>query len=297
LWVVIGYSGSGATTVYYSTISTDGINWTNTTNNISSIFTSTGWVNALQFGYDNAGTGIFLAVGAGNGGYNLPSVAISQNGINWKTGGNAFPSRFGNNCYYGNGFWVAVGNTNNAGNCVVYSSNISYAGNANITWATAGTFYNPAYGVVYTGTKWIIGTAGSTLWTSATNLPNSSYTSITNYSPQFPGAIMTNKGNIAVIGGNGTNVGYLYYRNLATAANYSAVAATNAPTYVGQIEYIPSSTMWVAAMGGTVEGNNSIAISTTAKLVPEAASITAPWTNIQSVNVNIPVCDGVAAAK
>ena len=295
LWVVIGYSGTGATTTYYSTTSTNGTNWT-TPNNISAIFSATGWCNALNFGYDKDNNGIFLATGYG-GTSGSSSVAISQDGMTWKTGGNPFTlTNFGNNCYYGNGYWVVVGNSGSTANCVMQSSNISYVGNANITWANTGrTFTNPVYGVVYTGQRWIIGTNGGNVMVSANSNPTSSYNPNPNAGPQFPGAIMTNKGNIAVVGGNGTNRGSLYYRNPDTSILNAAAAAATTPSYIRQIEYIPSTTMWVAALAGNVNGNNSIAISTTAQRgLNNGAN---PWTNIQVVNTNIPVCTGVAAAR
>jgi len=291
LWVVIGYTG----TIYYSTTSTNGATWTTPSSNISSIFTSTGWCNALQFGYDNTNNGIFLATGYG-GTSGSSSVAISQDGMTWKTGGKPFlDTRFGNNCYYGNGYWVAVGNSGGNGNSVMYSSTISYAGNANITWANTGsTFSNPAYGVVYTGQRWIIGTNFNRVWHSNTSIPTSGYTLNTNSSPQYPGSIMTNKGNIAVVGGAGLNKEYLFYRNPDTTTLTAPIslAAATAPNNIRQIEYIPSTTMWVAAMEGTVSGNNSIAINTTVRLASGN-----PWTNILSVNDNIRVCAGVAAAR
>ena len=296
LWVVIGYSGTGATTTYYSTTSTNGKDWEPPSSDISGIFSATGWCNALQFGYDSSGTGIFLATGYG-GTSGSSSVAISQDGMTWKTGGKPFTlTNFGNNCYYGNGYWVVVGNTGNTANCVMYSSNISYTGNANITWAQTGTaFENPSYGVVYTGTKWIIGTNGSNVWYSDTSNPTSAYTPNRSACPQWPGAIMTNKNNIAVVGGNGTNKQYLYYRNPDTQTTSFAPAATTTPSYIRQIEYITSTTTWVAALAGNVNGNNSIAISTTAQRgLNNGAN---PWTNIQVVNTNIPVCTGVAAAR
>jgi hypothetical protein len=105
---------------------------------------------------------------------------------------------------------------------------------------------------------------------------------------------MTNKGNIAVVGGQGTSSSKLYYRNPDTAATSSyRNAAVTVPNNIRQIEYISSSTTWVAAMDGTtVTANNSIAYSTAAQRVNDDS-----WTNIQTVNTNVRVCVGVAAAR
>ena len=301
LWVVIGNTG----TTYHSTISTNGKDWMTSSNNISSIFTSTGWCYGLSFGYDSSGTGIFLAIGAGEGSNTSvkPTVAISHDGINWKAGGNPFPNvvgsstvKFGNKSSYGNGYWVAVGNSGNTQTNVMYSSNISYVGNANIIWANANrTLTDPAYSVVYTGTKWLIGTKNEgNLWYSQSNLPSSVYTKFNGAdSQQFPVALMSNKGNLAVIGGQGINSQYLYTRNTDTSTITGKQASTTPPSYINQIEYIQSTTMWVAAMAGTsTTANNSIAISTTAGRL-----VNNPWTNIQTVNTNIRLCTGVAAAR
>ena len=137
LWVVTS-KGSGNTR--YSITSTDGINWsTQQYSSINNVFPSTGWIyGSLNFGYDSSGAGIFLATGYG-GSSGSSSIGISKDGITWKTGGFPFANTsFGSNCYYGNGYWVVVGNSGNASTCVKYSNTVHYDGNASITWSNTG---------------------------------------------------------------------------------------------------------------------------------------------------------------
>ena len=288
LWVVIGNIG----TTFYSSTSTNGTTWTTPSSNISAIFTSTGWIyNALNFGYDKDGNGIFLATGRG-GPSGASSVAISNDGLNWVTGGFPFATTFfGNNCYYGNGYWVVVGNSGNTSTSVMYSSNISIAGNASIIWTSAGTFTNPAYGVVYTGNRWLIGSNNNWLYYSSTNVPNSTYSS-NQFVPQYPNAIMSTQ-NSAVAGGAGIGYSYLSYFNpVTTSSPTSALSATSTPSRTWQIEYVASTATWIAVMEGTTSGNNSIAYSTDTQRQNNTA-----WTNIATVNTNMKSCVGIAAAR
>lgn len=287
LWVTIGKSGG----TFYSSTSTNGTTWTTSSSSINSIFK--GWINGLNFGYDMCSNGIFLATGYG-GSSGSPSVAISSNGVNWVVGGYPFTTtRFGNNCYYGNGYWVVVGNAGDGTKCVMYSTNISIAGNANITWSITGSiFRDPAYGVVYTGNKWLIGSLEGNISVSSTNDPTSTYAIRSSNATTYPGAIMGTQGS-AVVGGAGNNPGNLYYYNpVTTTTPTSAVSATNSPTRTCQIEYVASTTMWIAVMEGTASNNNSIAYSTDAERQTNNT-----WTNISTVNTNMVKCLGVAAAR
>lgn len=299
LWVVIGKDNG---TTYYSTTSTNGTTWTTPNSSISAIIKSSGWLfNSLNFGYDKDGNGVFLAAGYG-GTSGSPSVAISSDGLNWVVGGYPFTTdRFANNCYYGNGYWVVVGNSGTSTDGIMYSTNISVSGNASITWSNTGqSFLDPAYGVVYSGNRWLIGTlnnaGGSTngnLYVSSSNNPTSTYTSNRNVN-QYPNAIMATQGN-AVVGGAGSGNNYLFYLNPVTVATpSSALSATTAPSRTWQIEYVTTTTMWIAVMGGTSGQNNSIAYSTDAQ---RRTNPGAQWTNISTVNTNIPSCVGIAAAR
>ncbi len=285
LWVIIGYTGS----TYYSTTSTNGTTWTTPSTNISTIFKSTGWAYSINFGLDKDGYGIFLATGYG-GTSGSPNVAISTNGVNWVSGGSPFNTdRFGNSCYYGNGYWVVTGNTNNTSNCVMYSTNVSVAGNASITWATAGTFATqPAYGVAYSGIRWYIGTVGNS-YRSNNSSPTSGYTGSSNVN-QFPSAIMA-KGNTLLVGGAGVNNDKLYSFNTAPTIT-TTYTLTSTPSRTWQIEYVESTTMWIAALAGTTSGNNSLVY-----ILESSRSAGNPLTYVSTVNANIPVCTGVAAAR
>lgn len=279
LWVTVGNVG----TTWYSSTSTNGTTWTTPSSNISSVIKSAGWLyNGLNFGYDKDGGAIFLATGYG-GTSGSTSVAISSDGVNWVGGGFPFTSTsFGNNCYYGNGYWVVVGNTGNAATVAMYSNTISIAGNASITWATCGTFTNPAYGVVYTGSRWFIGSNNS-IYVSLTDKPNSTYTS---GSPgiQFPFAMMNSDISNVVYGGVGTGADRLYYIQLPSL---SKTFATLTSSRTNQIDYIKSTSTWVAGTNGVVGSNNSFYTSTNGTI----------WTGVSVVGNSIPLCVGVAVAK
>lgn len=299
LWVVIGKDNG---TTYYSTTSTNGTTWTTPNSSISAIFTSSGWLyNSLNFGYDKDGNGIFLAAGYG-GTSGSPSVAISNDGLNWVVGGYPFTTtRFANNCYYGNGYWVVVGNSGTSTDGIMYSTNVSVSGNASISWSNTGrSFLDPAYGVVYSGNRWLIGTlnnaGGSTngnLYVSSSSNPTSTYTSSRSVN-QYPSAIMATQGN-AVVGGSGSNNNYLFYFNpVTTTTPAGALSAATAPSRTWQIEYVTTTTMWIAVMGGTSGQNNSIAYSTDSQRQTNPGQ---QWNNISSVNTNIPSCVGIAASR
>ncbi len=290
LWVIIGYTGS----TYYSTTSTNGTTWTTPSSNISAIFKSGGWAYSVNFGLDKDGYGVFLATGYG-GTSGSSSVAISSDGINWVTGGFPFTTtRFGNTCYYGNGYWVVVGNSGSNNNCGMYSTNVSIAGNASITWTSIGTFsFDPLYGVVYSGTKWFIGGIVNYLYISNGPSPVSAYsgTSIVN---QYPGAMMA-QGNTLLVGGAGTNKNVIFNFNTAPTST-STYPIPNNPSRTWQIEYIESTTMWIAAIAGTASGNNSLAYITDLGR-SQTDNITYPLTYVLTVNTNMPVCTGVAASR
>jgi hypothetical protein len=280
LWVTVGNVG----TTWYSSTSTNGTTWTTPSSNISGIFKSGGWLyNALNFGYDKDGNGIFLATGYG-GTSGSASVAISSDGLNWVGGGFPFATTyFGNNCYYGNGYWVVVGNTGNNATVAMYSNTISIAGNASITWATCGTFTNPAYGVVYTGSRWFIG-SNATIYLSSTNVPNSTYSSATS-GVQWPTAMMNSDISNVVYGGAGTSAANLYYVSLSNIASTTPSTLTSSRTF--QIDYIKSTSTWVAGTSGVIGSNNSFYISTNGT----------SWTGNSVVNNSIPLCVGVAASR
>lgn len=298
LWVIIGKDNG---TTYYSTTSTNGTTWTEPNSSISSIIKAGGWLfNSLNFGYDKDGNGVFLAAGYG-GTSGSSSVAISSDGTNWVVGGYPFTTtRFANNCYYGNGYWVVVGNAGSNTNCVMYSTNISVSGNASITWSNTGrVFTDPGYGVVYSGDRWLIGTrtnppsSNGILYVSSSSIPTSIYNTSSTSVGQFPSAIMATQGS-AVVGGSGSNNNILYYFNPVTNTTPTGrVSASTAPSRTWQIEYVSTTTMWIATMAGTSGQNNSIAYSTDAE---RNANIVG-WTNISSVNTNIPSCVGIAAAR
>jgi hypothetical protein len=174
----------------------------------------------------------------------------------------------------------------------MYSTNISIAGNASITWSRTGaTLSDPAYGVVYTGNRWLIGTNNNYLFYSSTNAPNSSYTSSQTVQ-QYPSAIMSTQGN-AVVGGSGNNYNNLYYFNPVTSNTPTTkISANIAPSRTYQIDYISTTTTWIAALYGNTGGNNSIAYSTDLERRNNN-----PWTNILTVNTNMVNCVGVAASR
>jgi len=288
LWVIIGVNSG---TTYYSTTSTNGTTWTTPSNNISAIFKSSGWAFSVNFGYDKDGNGIFLATGYG-GVSGISSVAISSNGVTWVTGGFPFlTDRFGNSCYYGNGYWVVGGNSNDTTRCVMYSTNVSVAGNASITWTTVGTFPSqPAYSVAYDGNIWCIGTANRYIHTSSNSSPASTYTNFTpvlaNTMAQYPSAIMANQ-NTAMVGGSGMFQYVINYVNpLSSSSSTYGNSAVVSPSRTWQIEYVSTTATYIAALAGTVSGNNSIAYFTNNT-----------WINILTVNTNMPVCRGIAAAR
>jgi hypothetical protein len=290
LWVVIGYTGS----TYYSTTSTNGITWTTPSSNISAIFKSGGWTYSVNFGLDKDGYGIFLATGYG-GTSGSPNVAISSDGINWVSGRSPFlTDRFGNTCYYGNGYWVVVGNSNDTAICAMYSTNVSIAGNASINWATVGSFTSqPAYGVVYSGTRWVISTINGNVNYNSNNSPILSYATMTNLN-QFPGAMMA-KGNTLLVGGAGINNNIIFnFTTVPTTTNTYTIP--NNPSRTWQIEYVTETTMWIVAIAGTTTGNNSLAYITDLGR-SQTNNITYPLTYVSTVNANMPVCTGVAAAR
>ena len=291
LWVVMGAS-SAATTTYLTSTSTNGTTWTTPTNNISGVFKSTGWINKLNFGYEMNGNPIFMATGYG-GTSGLASVAISSDGITWKTGGFPFAATsFGNNCYYGNGYWVVVGNSGNTSTSVMYSSNVSISGNANITWSSTGQLFNsPAYGVAYTGSVWAIGATNGTYYVSLTNNPTSTYT-LTQSStglPQFVGAIMSN-GTETLVGGSGIRGGSVAFFPSVTSSSF--IGSVFGGTRTCQIDYITTISTWIAALAGVSGSNNSFVYSTNAERLANA-----PRTAVSIVNTSMPVCLGVALAK
>jgi len=290
LWVIIGVNSG---TTYYSTTSTNGTTWTTPSSNISAIFKSTGWTFSVNFGYDKDGSGIFLATGYG-GTSGSSSVAISSDGITWVTGGFPFPNtKFGNSCYYGNGYWVVTGNSTYTENCAMYSSSVSIAGNASITWSTVGNLASqPAYGVAYDGNIWCIGTANRYIHTSSNSSPASTYTNFTpvlaNTMAQYPSAIMANQ-NTAMVGGSGM---YQYVINYVSPLSSSSSTYSNSavipPSRTWQIEYVSTTATYIAALAGNVGGNNSISYF---------SNNSYPWVNISTVNTNMPVCRGVAASR
>jgi hypothetical protein len=290
LWVIIGYNG----TTYYSTTSTNGTTWTTPSSNISAIFKSGGWSFSVNFGLDKDGYGIFLATGYG-GTSGSPNVAISSDGITWVSGGFPFvDTRFGNTCYYGNGYLVVTGNSNNIANCVMYSTNVSVADNASITWTTVGSFISqPAYGLVYSGTRWVNGIINGNVNYNSNNSPISSYNTINGLN-QFPSAMMA-KGNTLLVGGAGTYNNLIFNFNTAPTTTNTYIIPNN-PSRTWQIEYIESTTIWIAAIAGTTSGNNSLAYITDLGR-SQTDNITYPLTYVSTVNANMPVCTGVAAAR
>lgn len=288
LWVIIGYNG----TTYYSTTSTNGTTWTTPSTNISAIFKSTGWTYSVNFGLDKNGYGIFLATGYG-GTSGSSSIAISSDGINWVTGGFPFISdRFGNTCYYGNGYWVVTGNTNDTTNCVMYSTNISIADNTSISWTTvSSTSFSPQpiYGVVYSGTRWFIGGNGNYLYLNNGTSPVSTYSRSSNVN-LYPSAMMS-RGNTILVGGAGTYNDKLYSFNTAPTIT-TTYTLSSTPSRTWQIEYVDSTTMWIAALAGTTSGNNSLVY-----ILESSRSAGNPLTYVSTVNTNMPVCTGVAAAR
>ena len=148
---------------------------------------------------------------------------------------------------------------------------------------------NPAYGVVYTGKRWIIGTKDNGIWYSAPKDPTSTYIQIQYNSPQWPNAIMSNGSSVTIVGGSGNNSNRLYKFN-ETTTSFSFYTSTTpfvtSPSHIRQIGYVKSSATWFVPMAGTVNGNNSLRIS---------SNNGTSWTDISSVHTNLRVCEGGAA--
>jgi len=205
LWVIVGNNGGTMT----SATSTNGSTWTTSTS-INSVIpgTSGAYCSCVAFG-----NGVFMVSGFNNSlTPNGTPVAISSDGITWVNGGYIFGSgKLTNAVAYGNGYWVAV--ANNAGgktNNVRISSNVSVAGNANISWGTfRGLNTDPLYSVLYTGTRWLIGGFGGAVYYSDTNNPTS--------------ATFTLKSL------NITNLAYHHVASLAISNNNIIVATTWVP--------------------------------------------------------------------
>lgn len=303
LWVAIGISSS----VFYSSTSTNGTTWSTRSISINSIFNgSTGWIfNALNFGYASDGTtGIFMVTGySGTSGQS--QVGISLDGITWKTGGTPFTgTSFGNDCYYGNGYWVIGGNGSTIPGSLLVSSNVSYTSNTTITWASFGTDVSPYYSIYYDGVRWFYGSVFTIFFTLNKTPTSIRYrmdisalrdnTSITAGS-QYTRAIATNNSNIVVCGGNGQQSWYLYRYNINTYINELTAANTNysdriylsdfsSNTFYGstvsKINYIPSSNTFIAATtGGSFEYSTNYGVT---------------WTSVINVGTNLTNCIGLA---
>ena len=207
LWVAIGISG----TTLYSSTSTNGTTWTTRSSSISSIFGSSGWIfGALNFGYaSNGTTGIFMATGY-SGTSGNPQVAISLDGVTWKTGGTPFSGTgFGNDCFYGNGYWVVVGNSGANTTCAKYSTNVDYTDNTNISWTSVGTVINPCYSVRYNGSRWFYGCASNYVVCTSNNTPNSALTSSSNAGQQYVSALAVLSNDTFLSGGSGNGGSYV----------------------------------------------------------------------------------------
>lgn len=155
LFVAVGANGT-------ITTSTDGVTWTARTSNVST--------NALYcVQYLNS---LWVAVGTGaNGG--TGGITTSSNGTTWTK--QTTPTVMGNNLYavtYGNGYYVAVGTVSTTAGC--YSTN-------GTTWSVLPTSINTALDYIYyNGSVWYGLSSGGAGFVSASNLPTSTWTNITN---------------------------------------------------------------------------------------------------------------------
>ena len=275
LWVAIGTNG----TTKYSAVSTTGTSWT-LSNNISAIFNSSGWCYSVSYGNN-----IFMATGY-SGTSGSSQVAISSDGLTWKTGGFPFTTTsFGNSSYYGNGYWVVVGNSGLATNSTMYSTNVSIAGNSSITWTTVGTTNNPAYSIIFNGSFWVIGTNNYFLYRSANTFPNSGYTSIPSGYPQFVGPLGYNGNNI-VFGGSSSSITIYNIPNINNTTIIGNATISNL-LRPWQFDYNTTNSVFVLA-GDTGVNTNSFSYSTNNGV---------SWTNNTVVSTKIYKCVGVAFAR
>jgi hypothetical protein len=157
LWVVVGTGTAGGSHIVTST---NGVTWTNVSYaNSGSIYNS---ANAVAYGKDGSGNGLWVLAGYSGSAYIYSSV----NGTSWTYRFNVGGSGTSYAITYGNGLWVAY-----AGN----GTNIALS-NDGINWTryTISGSINPITSLVYNNGLWVA--TGSGTNTIATSLDGINWT-------------------------------------------------------------------------------------------------------------------------